>query len=223
MLAISDDIDVDIKKVLENIGYATDYQPSVRIMSLVNEYIDNAHNFIAPSYSYVIRDVKSVEGSSVVIDGPITLQSEVIASVLAQCEQVAIFALTIGSHLEELVAHLAESGVIVQAAVLDAIGSGAVEKVADFVQERVARAARIKGLYISRRYSPGYCDWDVSQQRMIFQAMNGDFAGIRLTDDCLMLPQKSISGVIGIGPCDDVETYNPCLTCEKHGNCQWRR
>ena len=76
MLALSDDIDIDIKQVLQNIGYATDYQPSARIMSLVNEYIDNVHNIIAPSYSYVIRDVKSVKDSSVVIDGSIILESK---------------------------------------------------------------------------------------------------------------------------------------------------
>ena len=223
MLAISDDIDIDRQQVLHNIGYGTDYKPSARIMSLINEYIENAHNLIAPSYSYVIRGIKSVQGPRVVIDGSVAFQSEVIARLMEQCEKVALFALTIGNHLEELVSHLAEAGVIVQATVLDAIGSGAAEKVADFVQKSIGEVARAQGLCTSQRFSPGYCDWDVSQQKMVFQAMNGDFAGIRLTKECLMLPQKSISGIIGIGPCDgNVENYNPCPTCDKH-DCPGRR
>ena len=221
MVAISDEIDIDRAQVLHNIGYGADYKPSARIMSLINEYIENAHNLIAPSYSYVIRDIKSVKGSRVVIEGSVTFQSEVIAQLLEQCEKVAVFALTIGNHLEELVAHLAESGVIVQAAVLDAIGSVAAESVAGFVQGRVGEMAHAQELCISQRLSPGYCDWDIGQQRMVFQAMNGNSAGVRLTEGCLMLPQKSISGIIGIGP-SEVENYNPCKTCDKH-DCVGRR
>ena len=38
-----------------------------------------------------------------------------------------------------------------------------------------------------------------------------------------MIPQKSISGIIGIGPCDDtVGNYNPCNTCKKQ-DCVGRR
>ncbi|GAH91002.1 unnamed protein product, partial [marine sediment metagenome] len=53
----------------------------------------------------------------------------------------------------------------------------------------------------SRRLSPGYCDWKIDQQKMVFRAMKDDSAGVRLTEECLMLPQKSISGIIGIGQC----------------------
>ena len=223
MVAISDEIDIDRAQVLHNIGYGADYKPSARIMSLINEYIENAHNLIAPSYSYVIRDIKSVKGPRVVIEGSVTFQSEVIAQLLEQCEKVAVFALTIGNHLEELVAHLAESKVIVQAAVLDAIGSGATEKVADFVQGRIVEAARAQGLCASQRFCPGYCDWNVREQKRVFQAMNGNFAGVRLTEGCLMLPRKSMSGIIGIGPCNgNIENYNPCKSCNKH-DCPGRR
>ena len=216
-------LDIDADHVLRNIGYGADYKPGGRIASLINEYLENVHRLIEPSYSFVIKDVKSVKGSHTTIDGGITLKSEVVARLLEQYQQVAVFALTIGSRLEEMVSLLTKRGRMLKATVLDGIGSDAAEKLADSVQNEIGELASIHGLCISQRFSPGYCDWDVSQQRMIFQAMNGDFAGIRLTEDCLMLPQKSISGVIGIGPCDDVETYNPCLTCEKHGNCQWRR
>ena len=223
MVAIDDAIDIDRSRVLQSIGYDTDYKPSTRIMSLINEYIDNAHNLISPLYSYVIRDIESVHGSRVEIEGSVVFQSGVIARMLEQCEKVAVFALTIGNHLEELVAHLAEGGVIVQAAVLDAIGSGATEKVADFVQDRIGEVAHAQGLCVSRRFSPGYCDWDVSQQEMVFRAMNGDSAGVRLTEGYLMLPRKSISGIIGIGTrSSNVENYNPCKTCSKQ-DCLGRR
>jgi hypothetical protein len=223
MLAVSDEIDVDKQQIFSNIGYADEYQPSARITSLVNDYIDNYHDFIASSYSYVIRDIISVEGNLTTIEGSITLKSRVIARLLARCEKVAIFALTIGNHLEDMVAYLAENKLVLQATVLDAIGSSAAEKLADYVNDRIRRMANLKGLVTSQRFSPGYCDWAVSQQKMVFKALRGDTAGIHLTESLLMIPRKSVSGIIGIGlPDKGIEDYNPCLTCKKR-NCPGRR
>ena len=132
-----------------------------------------------------------------------------------------MFLVTIGDPLEEAACRLAEDGCILQATVLDAIGSSAAEKVADFVCHKIGKMVNDQGLCISQRFSPGYCDWDIGQQRMIFRAMNGDSAGVRLTEGCLMLPRKSLSGIIGIGP-REVENYNPCLACDKY-DCVGRR
>jgi len=221
MIAISKEFDIDLQEVLRNIGYASDSEPPARILSLTNGYVENAHHLIDASYSYVIRDIEWVWGSRVIIEGSIVFRSEVIARLLEQCERVAVFALTIGSHLEEMASQLAEDGLVVQAAVLDAIGSDATEKVAAFVQDKISEVARTQGLTTSQRFSPGYCDWDVSQQKMVFQTLKGDHAGISLTEGCLMFPQKSITGIIGIGP-DGIANYNPCTTCDKQ-DCAGRR
>ena len=223
MVAISNraDIEIDRHQVLRNIGYSTHRKPSARIASLINEYIENAHQLIEPLYSYVIRDIEGVRRSCVFVEGSIVFESEVIARLLEQCQKVVVFLATIGNRLEKMVLRLAEDGLVLDASVLDAIGSGAVEKVAEFVQDRIGEVARADGLSTSRRFSPGYCDWTIRQQKMVFRAMNGDSAGVRLTKEYLMLPRKSISGIIGIGPCG-VEDYNPCRTCNKR-DCLGRR
>ena len=208
---------------MHNIGYDTNCRLSTRIASLIDEYVENAYYLIEPSYSCVIRDINLVQDSHVVIEGEIVFESKVIAPLLEQCEKAAVFLVTIGEHLEEMAHRLAEDGLIVQATVLDAIGSVAAEGVADYVQGKIKETANNQGLVISQRFSPGYCDWDISQQRTVFWAVSGDSMGIHLTDGYLMIPRKSISGVIGIGPRDsNVENYNPCRTCDKH-DCQGRR
>jgi len=223
MLATKNRIDIDKQQVLHSIGYDTDCKLSTRIASLIDDYVGNVHHLVEPSYSCVIRDINMVQDSRVVIEGSIVFESKVIAPLLEQCEKAAVFMVTIGEHLEETAYRLAEEGLIVQATVLDAVGSVAAEEVANFVQGRVREIANDQGLVISQRFSPGYCDWDISQQRMVFWAVNGDSMGIHLTDGCLMIPHKSISGIIGIGPRDgNVENYNPCKTCDKH-DCQGRR
>jgi len=223
MLAISNQLDIDSQQVLHSIGYDTDCEPPARVASLVNEYLENANHLVDVSYSYTIRDVEWVRGSIAFIEDSIIFKSQVIARLLEQCERVAVFVLTIGNHLEEMVCQLAKDKLVLQASVLDAIGSVATEKVADFVQDRIREVAGARGFYTSRRFSPGYCDWEIGQQRMLFWALSGNTVGIRLTGRCLMIPQKSISGIIGIGSYNsNVENYNPCKTCKKC-DCPGRR
>jgi hypothetical protein len=223
MLSMDNKIDIDIQGVFNRIGYCDDYQPSARVASLVDDYIENYHDFLSPAYSYIIKDIEAVEGHRTIAGNSIVLESKVLSRLLKRCERVAFFALTIGSYLEEMVAYLAENGLILQATVLDAIGSGTAEKLANQVGIRIKQIASTDGMVTSRRFSPGYCDWKLDQQEMVFRALNGDTGGVRLTDSFLMMPQKSVSGVIGIGlPDRDIEEYNPCTTCKKK-ECPGRR
>ncbi len=216
-------IDIDRRGVWKKIGYSQDGEPSSSISSLVDEYLENAHQLIEASHSYVIRNVDTVSGPLAILEDNIVLESRVIARLLERCCMAAVFLVTIGSHLEETAGRLAEDGLIVQSYVLDAIGSEAVEGVATFVEEMTRKMALEDGLVISNRFSPGYCDWDISQQKVIFEAVNGDSIGVYLTEQCLMMPRKSISALIGIGPAEgDVESYNPCRTCDQR-NCLGRR
>jgi len=211
------------QQVLSHMGCSDDYELSLKIKSLVNDYIENYHNFIDFSYSYIIRNIESVQGDRAIIENSIPLKSKIISRLLERCDEVAIFILTIGKPLEDMVAYLAENGCVLQATVLDAIGSGTTEQLAVLVEDRIKKVAASRRLVTSRRFSPGYCDWNVSQQEMIFKFMRGDTAGVRLTEEYLMIPHKSISGIIGIGiENNNIETYNPCKTCPT-SDCPGRR
>jgi len=227
MLVTDDRVDLDIEidktQVCHYTGYDADYKLSARVSSLIDDYAEHAHHLINPSYTYTIKDVEWARGAIAVIEDSIIFKSRVITRLLENCHQVAVFLVTIGEYLEDTAYRLARDGRMLQATVLDAIGSDAVEKVVDFVQDRIREVADTDGLVTSQRFSPGYCDWNIGQQRMLFWALKGNTLGIRLTGDCLMIPQKSISGIIGIGPSiENVEDYNPCMTCKKK-DCSGRR
>ena len=223
MLIFNNQIDIEKQQVLNRIGYDDEDEPSNRIDSLVNDYIENYHDLIASSYSYSFHNIEWVKDNRISLGNSVILKSAVLCKLLSRCEKVAVFALTIGSYLEDLVAHLAEERLVLQATVLDAIGSGTAEKLAKEVEEKIKKISNAGNLVTSRRFSPGYCDWKVDQQEMLFRALNGDTGGVKLTDSFLMMPQKSVSGIIGIGlPGRDIENYNPCVTCKKK-ECPGRR
>jgi hypothetical protein len=217
------DIEIDKKQVYHYIGYDGDHKLSGRVSSLVDDYVKHAHQLVNPLYSYNIKDVEWARGSIAFIEDSIIFKSRVIGQLLEQCQQVAIFIVTIGKYLEETAWKLARDGLILQATILDAIGSDAVEQAANRVQDIIKELAGAQGLVISRRFSPGYCDWNVGQQRMLFHALIGNTLGVRLTGECLMIPQKSISGIIGIGSKNsNVDNYSPCQFCNRQ-DCPGRR
>jgi len=189
---------------------------------LLDDYLENAHHLVGPEYAYVIRNVIAVSGDQITIDGPVTFTSKNLARLLGNCEAVAVYAATIGVYLEETVESLSGDGLMLQASVLDAIGSSAVERVAGMVEDRVRLTARLRGLKISLRFSPGYCDWDISDQASLFHALRDETLDITLTDSFLMLPRKSTSGIIGLGAGSEVTDYNPCRTCTQK-SCDGRR
>lgn len=213
---------IEKQEVFNRIGYGDAENISARIDSLVNDYIDNYHEFIMPSFSCEYKDIGEASDTRVRIDG-ITFKSGVLTHLLGECEYAAVFVLTIGGYLEELVTHLSTKGMMLQATILDSIGSGAVEKLASEIVAEIKREVAEDGLVISRRFSPGYCDWEVTQQKSLFELLGGNTAGVILTENMLMTPRKSISGIIGIGlPGRDIEKFNPCLTCQKK-DCPGRR
>ncbi len=218
------DIEIDRRQVYEYLGYDAGSTPPPRVQSLLDEYIEHSDEFIFPCTTYDILDVELVIGNRSFLEGSINFDSKVVSGLLRKCEQVAIFVATIGKEFEGIACGLSEDGLLLQSAALDAIGSNAVEKVADFVHENIVDIAAWQGMVASkRRFSPGYCDWDVEQQRILFEAVDGGTAGVELTETCLMLPRKSISGIIGIGTADrGIENYNPCLACDKT-DCVGRR
>ena len=84
--------------------------------------------------------------------------------------------------------------------IIDAIASEYVEKSSAWLEDRVAEQAMLRRWKITNRHSPGYCDWPVSEQHKLFSLLPERFCGITLTESALMIPIKSLSGIIGLGP-----------------------
>ncbi|OFW46471.1 MAG: hypothetical protein A2163_07085 [Actinobacteria bacterium RBG_13_35_12] len=91
------------------------------------------------------------------------------------------------------------------------------------MRKLVCQEAKEQGLKTSRHFSPGYGDWKVSQQDIVFKSISADNIDVRLTKGCMMLPQKSLSWVIGAGKEVIVtsEEYNKCKDCQSK-SCNYR-
>ncbi len=135
-------------------------------------------------------------------------------------EAVVVFVTTISSALEKEVERQFSQGNQLEALFLDSAGSLAAEGVAAKLARVVERENREKNWRTGYRFSPGYCTWDMEIQRDIFRILLAGDIGVELTESLLMLPRKSISGVIFFGK--TLDPLNPCITCKQRG-CKDRR
>jgi hypothetical protein len=123
----------------------------------------------------------------------------IIADPLRSAATLAFFVVTAGAGFSAWSSKLMRERDHVQAYFVDALGSEAVEKAADWVEARIIDWSAERGRGTTNRYSPGYCGWSVAEQHNLFSLLPPDFCGVKLTESALMQPEKSVSGIVGIG------------------------
>jgi hypothetical protein len=105
---------------------------------------------------------------------------------------------------------------------LDTFGSLVAEKTADYLQTQLQMETTGSGLKITNRYSPGYCNWPVAGQQQLFELLPaGNPCRFSLTESMLMMPVKSVSGIVGIGKNVKRHEY-ACNVCSDK-NCVYRK
>ena len=112
--------------------------------------------------------------------------------------EIFLFAATIGLEYDRLVQRARISS-MAKASFLSAIGAAAVEKVCDLLNEEPRQLAAGEGKTLRPRYSAGYGDYTLENQRGIFDLLTpAKYIGLTLKDNLIMVPEKSVTAVIGI-------------------------
>lgn len=220
-VSINNSVTIERRHVFQQLGYSEEEKPHELVASLTDDCIRKSQELESPAYSFAIKRVLSVAENTSIIEDSVVLESRVIARLLEPCEKAAIFVVTVGNSIEKEIRRLAENDMSLEAVVLDAVASLSVEQLASVVGQKIRRLVSPDGFTLSRRFSPGYCDWPLHQQERIFQILGDATAGIILTKNQQMRPEKSISGIIGLSKAN-IATYNPCRNCQKR-DCPGRR
>ena len=128
---------------------------------------------------------------------------------LDKADEVALFVATLGAEASEIIDSFKSDPFAYYAA--DHLASLYAEALADFVHRKIGLIANDKGYSYSNRYSPGYCGWRVSDQKLLFAAFPDLPCNVALTEGSLMFPVKSVSGIVAMGK----EVVYASYGCEK--------
>ena len=134
---------------------------------------------------------------------------------LLGCEKVVCMAVTIGEKIEHEITDEFRKGGYVCSMILDAAATTAVEQAADAMEKVIAQNTAKEGYKMRWRYSPGYGDWSLTEQKKFFKITNAKSIGMRLSPALMLMPRKSITAIIGLEKISaDEEISNVKHTCE---------
>jgi hypothetical protein len=194
-----DKFHLPVRKVLTRLGYA-DGKTILddKINDILQQEIETAKKLLAPKQVEAFGTVSYAGVKNVNIEPGCRIDSFDIFQLFHECNLAAGFAVTIGPALEQKRDEYLKEKETTRALMLDAAGSVAVEELAEITHRQIERLYNDKGYIVSRRFSPGYGDWSVSGQKELLNWLGAAQIGIKLTEAFQMLPEKSVSAVIGL-------------------------
>ena len=85
-------------------------------------------------------------------------------------------------------------------------------------------AGQFKPKHLTDRFSPGYGDFPFSQQRDFFELLDiTRRIGVSLSESGLMLPQKSVTALIGVSDRPQPHRHRGCASCTLFETCRFRK
>ncbi len=216
-------VNIEIEEVLRFLGYRGGKKPEAKVEEVLGREIEEAYQLVRPRTTYCEIKALETKKESIKLEGDLLLHiGEKAVRWWDGCQSVVIALCTIGGMLEEKVSALFKAGKYTEALILDSAGSVAVDSLADQINRLICQKALISGVKVGPRLSAGYGKWTLEDQRLIFRLLRGESIGVHLTDQCMMIPQKSISFGVGVGVREDSRKINPCRYCGV-SNCPYRR
>lgn len=171
---------------------------------------------IRPKAVYTVREVRARGGDAITIR-EVTFRSRLLSRNLAGVERVFPYVATCGVE--------ADSADIGQANMLEQFWFDHIKELAlatgrRRVREEIGKRFAIPSLASMSPGSGPQQLWPIEQQQKLFDLI-GDVTGaigVRLTESCLMIPNKSVSGFFY----PSEVTFETCRLCDRE-NCRGRR
>lgn len=169
----------------------------------VESKVREAKTQLNPKCIYKIKEITPALKEEYNLPGPVR-----------EAAFVALAVSTIGSKLEQRVDQLMKDKKYSESVILDALGSAAISELSHKSAYKIYDEAKSNGLGTTRVFEPGggMAHWPVENQAFIFENLEADKIGVKLTTSFTMLPKKSVSFVMGLG--NNIKQTKDLFSCE---------
>ncbi len=207
----------------QGLGKGAKVRPEIKI--LIRQLLASLKKarLLEPVVAYEYYMVSSINGSQISLEGDKAIQGPLLPAIFPEAKELAVLLCTIGPRLEKQVTDYSKSGKTMRGMILDGIGSTAVDMLALEVLRRLASEVSSRGYEISSPVNPGMPGFPLTEQWNLLGLVNADEIGVGLTASGVLVPRKSISMVIGIGPKMTRWTQaEVCARCSLRESCHYK-
>jgi hypothetical protein len=206
------DLVIDTEEFTSLLGYADEGMP-MHVKEILDEIFSEAHNHLDIRGGYLEREIIELDTKK----GKVRLKDLFISPGRTHCinlkgsDKLVFFLCTAGEGITRWASETMNSDPL-KFYMIDILGSLVVDSAMDMIESEIEAGYLKQGLKITNRYSPGYCGWKLVEQKVLFSVFPKGFCNIELTPSSLMIPIKSISGIIGTGKNAERRAYD-CEIC----------
>lgn len=149
-------------------------------------------------------------------------QSRDMVRHLQNCQEVILFAATLGTGVDQVIRR-SEVLDMSMAVILQACAAEAIESWCDRCEVEISKEMGHENLYLRPRFSPGYGDFSIHYQQELLQMLQASKRiGLTVTENCLMVPIKSVSALIGLTTQKESCHVHKCQSCPQI-HCPFRK
>lgn len=135
--------------------------------------------------------------SLVLLDNGTVFHSKDLARYVGKARELFLFGATLGSGVDIALRRMALTSVA-EAGAGQAVAAALIETYCDDCCEEL-RKRLPEGKHLKWRFSPGYGDWSLEEQKILFPVLGCAHAiGLTLTESCMMAPVKSVTAVMAV-------------------------
>jgi hypothetical protein len=211
-----------MNEVLRGEGFGGHFKIRPEINKLIDELIASVESnyLIEPSMAYEVYHIYDKQFHS---ESNILAHARMLSSVLAEAQELAYVLCTIGPKLENQVSRYNEMGECLRGVLLDGIGNAAVDSLSQLSCRLIAKEVASHGYQISSPISPGMTVFPITRQQEFLEMVPAQEIGVSFTSLGMLVPRKSASMVIGMGP--QVPKWSraeSCARCNLNRTCNYK-
>lgn len=215
-----DSRDALLEEIRRNLGCRTS---DAQTLAMAEQALDILQKSVRPRSIWKIYPLRHTE--QCVFIGGIPLEGDDIRRHLQGCEAAAIMAATLSVSAEVTLRRLVAEDMAL-ALVADAAASALAEQLCDRTEQEIRQRNPYE--YMTARFSPGYGDLPLETQPLLLRLTDAvRTLGITVTPNHILLPQKSVTALIGLSnqPVQDARRFIcgvQCKGCPRYAECPSR-
>ena len=184
-----------------------------KLQALLEEALANLHAIAMPRHVLKQGAITQEHDKTLLFEGLPPIQSGDLCRLFQDCREGLALLATLGMEVDLQIRRLLVTNPAMAMAV-SACGSAYVDEYIDRVLEE-ERSRLPKGYGLTPRFGPGYGDVPLSLQPSLLLFLGGQKLGVHLTQGFLMMPEKSVTALMGITPKETHTCENRCALCQK--------
>ena len=218
-----DDLNLTVDSVLRGQGADPDVIRSRNplLVDIAEKALDSITGLLEPEVFVKEFQVASFQHNSIELEGGYRITGPLVTGHLLGVTHISVVVCTVGTKIDDYTSEVMDDDIVLALAV-DGVGAAAVESLANEVCRKIETDADTDGLQTTIPLSPGMIGWDVEEgQTIIFNLVGLDQISVSLSPHYLMVPRKSLSMMIGVGP-NICSGERICDYCGMRETCQYK-